>query len=190
MKNKRIFGLSFAILLVASVLLFSFGVLPLNQNVNSIESNENTFWNAYDCVYITRVDGSIEDLGCKHNLVTTVGLNHIRNELFNSMNSSDVTYIGLCNATAGCTGADAGDTTLDNEFASAGLERGAGTVGIGGTGNASVWYTFTASETVSTNQTGLFNASSSGTLIAENTFTLANLESGDQLTINKTVSFA
>ena len=79
---------------------------------------------------------------------------------------------------------------LINLFSSreSGLDRTQGTYGDNGVGNWSIWTTFTATaDDLLTNKTGIFNASAVGTLFAENTFTLATLQSSDQITINWTI---
>jgi hypothetical protein len=81
----------------------------------------------------------------------------------------------------------AGDTTLQTETAASGLSRAQGTVSLVTTtttnDTAQVTKTFTVSGTVAVTESGLLNASSSGTLAARQTFTVINVVSGDSLAI-------
>lgn len=178
--NKRNY-LFFAIpLLLAFV--FAFSVVnfntPIEDNPLSIKYNSNV------CVYKNN-----ELLGeCYSNLVTTAGLNAIKDGLGQGSLPAAYDYVALCNATAGCTDPAAGDTALDNEYAAGGLSRAQGTYSSNGNGNWTISKTFTATaDSLVTNMTGLFNASSSGTMLAENNFTSVTLQTNDQLTINWTI---
>lgn len=185
MENKKIlFGLvPLLVLSILGVFAFSF------MSPSSTSSNNEVQYGSNVCTHVTRVDGTVEQLGCSHNLVVDAGLNAIRDQLGGQADFGAFDYIALCNATAGCTGTDASDTTLDNEFTSAGLTRAQGTYGQLGTGNWSIYKTFTATvNALETNQTGIFNQSTGGTLLAENTFTLVTLQNNDQLTVNWTIT--
>lgn len=136
--------------------------------------------------------GISELVGVSHNLLTTAGQNDIKTILGEGTSRGAYDYIGLCNASIACTAPDAGDTTLDNEFAdstSKGLNRSQGTYASISDGYYSIYNTFTADVNgMVTNTTGLFNQSTDGTLLAENSFTLVTLQSADQLTINWTIN--
>lgn len=160
------------------------------QSQESLMSSESSInYNAEVCNYITRADGTIEDLGCSSNTLTNAGANLIKDYVGTGSGGGAVDYIGLCDASIGCTASSTASTTLTNEFTTSGLARSQGTYASNGVGNWSVWKTFTATaDNLLVNKTGIFNASSSGTLFAENTFTLATLQTSDQLTINWTIS--
>ena len=159
-------------------------VLSLGSQVGGPVSSEATInYNSNVCVY---KNGELID--CSHNLLTNAGKELIETILGDTGSGGPVQYIALCNSTAGCTAPDASDTTLDNEFTGCGLSRAQGTYGDLGTGNWSIWYTFTSTcDNVETNMTGLFNQDSGGTLFAENQFTGVTLQTNDQLTINWTI---
>jgi hypothetical protein len=176
------------------------GAFAFSNYVKSTEQNVAKFIYKSDVCISTTGDfegrktspfqGEFEIVECGNNpnLVTNAGLNAIRDTIGQGTNFSAFESIGLCNATAGCGSPAAGDTTLENEFTSCGLSRAAGTYGTLGTGNWSIFNTFTATcDNRITNKTGIFNHTSSGTLFAENTFTLVTLQTNDQLTVNWTI---
>lgn len=151
-------------------------------------TDENVKYKGNVCVTHTLADGTVAMKECDHNILTDAGAEAIVNFIANGGGAS-FTNIGLCNATAGCNSASATSTTLDNEYSSSGLARSAGTTANpAGTGNLSIYNTFTASaDGLTTNKTGLFNATTGDTLLAENIFSLVTLNTNDQLTINWTI---
>jgi len=81
------------------------------------------------------------------------------------------------------------DTTLANEVSGNGLARAFGTYGSTGTGAWRIEKDFSVTGTQNNiNSTGLFNASSSGTMLAEDTISNTNVVNGDTLNITWTVS--
>jgi hypothetical protein len=81
------------------------------------------------------------------------------------------------------------DTTLANEMSGNGLTRSFGTYASTGTGAWRLEKDFAVTGTQNNiNSTGLFNASSTGTLLAEDIFSNTNVVSGDTLNITWTVS--
>jgi hypothetical protein len=123
-----------------------------------------------------------------HNLITNSGKDFISAQIGStSTGSNGANYIAL---SSDSTAPAATDTTLTGEISGSGLDRAIGSYShTAGTNTFTVQKAFTASGTVSSVQkTGLFTASSSGTMMAENTFTSVNLLSGDQLTITWTIT--
>ena len=171
-------------LISLSVVLVLLGVLFITSFPNSDNPIQNSIsYNSQVC--ISKNNNLIE---CSSNVLTTAGANVIRDTLGEGTSFGAFDYVGLCNATAGCVAAAAGSTTLENEYALGGLERSQGSYVSNGNGNWSVGETFTATaDNLLTNKTGIFNQSSGGTLLAENTFTLVTLQTNDQLTINWTI---
>jgi hypothetical protein len=123
-----------------------------------------------------------------HNLITNAGKDFISAQIGStSPGANGANYIALSDD----SGAPAAtDTTLTGELAGNGLDRAQGTYShTAGTNTFTVQKVFTASGTVSAIQkTGLFSASSGGTMMAENTFSSVNLISGDQLTVTWTIT--
>lgn len=195
--DKRFFYAIPFIILLGVILVVSFVPSSPNAQVDNSNVKNSIDREGYFCItttgdFIGREtsphEGINEIVGCTHNLLTTAGQNGIE-DMLRLGTGSAYDYIALCNSTAACTPPAAGDTTLDNELAAGGFTRAQGTTGDNGNGNWSVWKTFTstAAYTITTNMTGLFNASSGGTLMAENSFTEVSLENSDQLTINTTI---
>lgn len=87
----------------------------------------------------------------------------------------------------GTTAFAASDTTLVTETAASGLTRAQGTVSLVTTSTANdtaqVTKTFSVTGTVAVTESGVFNASTSGTLLARQTFSAINVVNGDSLAI-------
>jgi hypothetical protein len=96
-------------------------------------------------------------------------------------------YIALTQDTGAVS---ASDTTLASEITTNGLARVVATYAhTSGTTSYTMSNTFTASGSFSAVQkAGLFNASSSGTMVFEGTFASAALNSGDSLAVTWTVN--
>jgi hypothetical protein len=123
-----------------------------------------------------------------HNLITNAGLDFISSQIGStSTGANGANYIAL---SSDSTAPAATDTTLTGEISGSSLDRAQGTYShTAGTNTFTVQKVFTASGTVSAIQkTGLFTASSAGTMMAENTFSSVNLISGDQLTVTWTIT--
>lgn len=122
------------------------------------------------------------------NLVVNAGLDAVERYL-GQQGYAAFNYIALSNNTTHTPAA--GDTSLVNEIATAGLGRATGTYYNNAVGNWSIVKTFTASSAINdVCLSGLFNQSASGTLLAENTFTQVDLQTNDQVTVNWTISVA
>jgi hypothetical protein len=143
----------------------------------------------YVTVEVTRKDGTKEII-CKDkpNLMTTVGEDFMHSQVYaNSGITTGANYIGLStNATA----PDIGDTTLTGEIVAGGLERAQGTVThVAGTNTTTIVKAFTASTTFTgVQKVALFNQSSGGIMVHENTITSVNLETSDIVTITWTIT--
>jgi hypothetical protein len=121
-----------------------------------------------------------------HNLRTNAGINWQYNQMVGST-AAVCNYIALSNASIT---PNATDTSLSSEITTNGLARAAGTPTH--TSNATSYTlanTFTATGTQAAQAAAIFNASSSGTMCFENTFTQASLVSGDTLAVTWTVAF-
>lgn len=133
-------------------------------------------------VLLTPPDGKL-------NLLTNAGRDFACAQAYGTPGAA-AQYIALSTNTGG---ASTSHTSLADEIATGGLERAIGAYAhTGGTATCTISKTFTASATHTAVQLGgLFNASSSGTLVHENTFTAATLLSGDTLavTVAITVSY-
>jgi hypothetical protein len=92
------------------------------------------------------------------------------------------------------TAVAAGQTALQSETVTNGLERAAGTVSRTTTtvtnDTLQITKTFTASGTVAVEEAGIFNASSSGTMLSRALTTTKTIVIGEQLTVTYTLAFA
>lgn len=143
----------------------------------------------YVIVSAKHADGSEFYHNEEHNLITTAGKDFIAAQIGSaSAATSGANYIALTNTAI--TPA-AGDTTLSGEITTNGLGRALGTYAhTAGQNTFTVSKTFTATATQSAQAAGLFTASSSGTMMAENTFTAVTLNNGDSLTITWTITLS
>lgn len=83
-----------------------------------------------------------------------------------------------------------GDTSLSGEITTNGLARAQGAYShTAGASSYSVSHTWTATGAQTADAAGMFNASSSGTMCFENTFSSVSLQSGDTLTLTWTVTY-
>ena len=187
-KQTLLFGVIFSVLLLSTLAVFSFRA----PTASSTDSSAIFQYHSSVCTWIQRANGTIQDNGCSHNLLTDLGKNAIRDQLKNNVAPHAVgwSYIGLCNASFGgnCNATNAGDGSLYNEYPSSnGLNRTTyeATYLVLGTGNWSYSRTFVAAaDGMVTNKTGIFNASSGDRMLAVNTFTTSTLQTNDQITVN------
>jgi hypothetical protein len=121
-----------------------------------------------------------------HNLRTNAGATWQEGQMAGTP-AAVCTYIALTNT---AITPNATDTALSGEITSNGLARTLGTASYtAGATSYTVKNTFTATASQAAQATGLFNASSSGTMCFENTFTQVTLNANDTLTVTWTISF-
>lgn len=123
-----------------------------------------------------------------HNLRTTTGGDWQSSVMGNTAAPpATCNYIALSND-AGAPAA--GDTTVASEIAANGLSRAQGTYAhTNGTASYTIQKVFTATGTQASQKAGLLNASSSGTLCFENTYTQVTVNNGDTLTVTWTINY-
>jgi hypothetical protein len=156
-------------------------------------------------------DGSVIYHHEDHNLITTAGLDFIREQIGQTSGSGQIdtngaNFIGLTTNSKAphisdtCLSTTDGGTT-SAEITTGGLGRSQGTYAEVSTNQFTITKTFTASAThTSVQRAGLFTAAvggadtcaggDDGTMMAENTFTSVSLASGDQLTITWTITLS
>lgn len=142
----------------------------------------------YVVVTVTR-DGNEIYRHEAHNLITDAGKDFISAQIGStSAAANGANYIAL---TTTSLNPAAGDTTLAGEITGS-LARAQGTYAhTNGQNTFTVSKTFTASQAFTNVQgAGLFTASSSGTMMAENTFNSVSLANNDQLTITWTITLS
>jgi hypothetical protein len=131
-------------------------------------------------------DGTIFYDQTVHNLRTNAGVNWQFNQMAGAT-AGVCTYIALSNDSGAPSATDA---ALAAEVTTNGLARANTTPAhSGNTSSYTLTYTFTATGTQSAQKAGLFNASSSGTLCFENTFSAVAMNSGDTLQVVWTLNF-
>jgi hypothetical protein len=140
----------------------------------------------YVHVVARHADGTVFLDEWGHNLRVNAGINWQYGQMAGGT-AAVCTYIALTNSaiTPAAT-----DTTLASEITSNGLARANGTPAH--TSNATSYtlaYTFTATGTQAAQAAAVFNATSSGTMCFENTFTQASLVANDTLTVTWTINF-
>jgi hypothetical protein len=128
-----------------------------------------------------------------HNLRTTGGADW-QAAVMGGSSPAVAAYIALTNDSAAAAAGDcaAGSTacTLASEITTNGLARHVATYShTNGTNTWALTYTWTATGTQSVQKAGMFNASSSGTMIFETNFTQVNLVSTDTFAATWTVTY-
>lgn len=122
----------------------------------------------------------------RHNLVTDAGFAFIASQISGTAGTANCNYIAVSSSLASPV---AGDTTLTGEIATNGLSRATGTFNYtAGTKTYTLAKTFTASGTQASQGTGVFTASSAGTLCFEATYTAVTVNNTDTLTVTWTVA--
>lgn len=126
-----------------------------------------------------------------HNLLTEDGRDFLHQQGYftTGLGANGGNYIALTvNTTAPATS----DSSLTGEITNGGLGRTQGTLAhVAGNTTSTITKTFTASAThTAVQKSGLFTASTSGTMVHEATFTAVNLESNDQLQVQWTITLA
>lgn len=128
--------------------------------------------------------GSWKEKKLVRNGVPTVGKALIAGRLNGSGTPAAADYIAVG---TGTTAFAAGDTALQTETSGSGLTRAQATVSLVTTtttnDTAQMTKTFSVTGTVSVTESGVFNASSSGTLLCRQTFTAIPTVNGDSLAI-------
>jgi hypothetical protein len=131
-------------------------------------------------------DGSVFYDHWFHNLRTNAGATWQEGQMAGTPGAA-CTYIALTNT---AITPNATDTTLSGEITSNGLARTLGTASYTAAATSyTVKNTFTATASQAAQATGLFTASSGGTMCFENTFTQVSLNTNDTLTVTWTISF-
>jgi len=195
-EKLKIFTLGVVVSSIVTIFVASnFLITPSATTVSSEEGASITY-HANVCKKVTRADGTVEDLGCSKNIFTNAGKNHTRDQLTGIIGSTTTLMddIAVANVSggAGCTAQTDDDTTLCGEYTTCGLGRTsvantfvrANASALPVAGNWTVGGEFTSTcATQPVNGTGLFNATSGGTLFALNTFTTATLETNDKINI-------
>lgn len=122
-----------------------------------------------------------------HNLITNAGAAGVASRINGSGAEAAFTYIAVG---TGTTAAAVTDTTLVTETAASGLSRVAATASRVTTDvtndSARLTTTFTVTGSVAVTESGVFNASSVGVLLARQVFSAVNVVNGDSLSVTWT----
>jgi hypothetical protein len=128
-------------------------------------------------------DGKLLSEETIDNTITTVGIREVAG-LINEVTSGGFKWIGLGSSS---TSAVAANTDLAAVITAAGLARAAATCTrtITTTANdtAQLVHTFTATATQAVREAAIFDASTSGIMLARQTFAAKNMESSDTLVV-------
>ena len=140
---------------------------------------------------LTDACGNIIDRRDGHNIVTSAGKAAIAGLVGNTGSVNAFTYLAVG---TGTTAAAIGDTTLQSETTTNGLGRGAATVTRTTTTVTNDTLTLTkvwnATGAVAVTEIGAFNASSNGTLLGHQIFSVINTSNGMQLTLTYNFQFS
>lgn len=144
---------------------------------NDIEIMDNVLVQLFD------ENGKLKEERSIHNLVTTVGKNHIADALSSSPGDAAMSHMAIgTNSTA----AAAGDTTLGTE-----LDRNALTSRTDSGAVITYVGTWAAGDgTGAITESGIFNAASVGVLLAHAVFSVINKGALDTLVVTHTLTFS
>jgi hypothetical protein len=171
----------------AAMAVLLLGVIAPGTALLGTTTTDSVGPHGYVVVSVTR-DGQEIYHSEDHNLITSAGKDFIAAQVGGAGGTATAQYIALTNTAI--TPA-AGDTSLSGEISTNGLGRALGTYAhTAGTNTFTISKTFTATGSQSAQAAGLFTASSSGTMMAENTFTSVSLAANDQLTITWTITLS
>lgn len=130
--------------------------------------------------------GAVKETREIKNLVVNTGLGHITSRLLGT-SSNVMSHMALG---SGTTAAAAGDTALESQL---GSRKALTSSTQSGSNNESIVYvaTFSAGEaTGAVTEAGIFNASTSGTMLCRTVFSVVNKAAGDTLQITWTLTFS
>jgi len=130
--------------------------------------------------------GAVKETREIKNLVVNTGLGHITSRLLGT-SSNVMSHMALG---SGTTAAAAGDTALESQL---GSRKALTSSTQSGSNNESVVYvaTFSAGEsTGAVTEAGIFNASTSGTMLCRTVFSVVNKAAGDTLQVTWTLTFS
>jgi hypothetical protein len=137
-------------------------------------------------IVLTGPDGAVKDQREIKNLIVNAGLAYITTRMLGT-GLGVMSHMGLG---AGTTAAAAGDTNLGSLL---GSRKALGGSTQSGSNNESIIYTTTfdpGEATGAVTEAGIFNASTSGTMLCRTVFPVVNKQSGDTLQITWTVTLS
>lgn len=137
-------------------------------------------------IILTGPDGAVKDQREVKNLIVNAGLGYITTRMLGT-GLGVMSHMGLG---AGTTAAAAGDTNLGSLL---GSRKALGSATQSGANNESIVYvtTFDPGEaTGAVTEAGIFNASTSGTMLCRTVFPVVNKQAGDTLQITWTVTLS
>jgi len=185
MENKQTVltcGLLVLFCVLGVVAVTTSGIMP------SVEtSSGGVLYEASVCPTVLRANGDVEVLECNHNVVYNTGLELIEGVIGGAVAKDASDVIALCNATLGCGTPVIAASETFSEITTCGLAKATGTYGSLGTGNWSIYNTFTSTcDNVVINTSRLMN--DIPTNFAGNVFSSSvTLQNADQLTVNWTI---
>ncbi len=140
-------------------------------------------------IKIVGTDGKVRDSFTVNNLVTSAGKAQLA-LLAGDSSATPFTYLAVGTSSSAVA---VGNTTLGAEITDTGLARNAGTVTRTTTSvtndTLSIAYTWTASGTKAIEEIGIFNASSSGTMLSRALTGTKTVTNTEQLIATYTVQF-
>ena len=128
--------------------------------------------------------GMVIDERNYHNIVVNAGKAQVAGLMLTDVGGTAFDYIAIG---TGTTAAAATDTTLETEISTGGGARAAGTgtrvttTVTNDTAQLQVTYSFTS--TFAVTESGVFNAASTGTMLARRVFSAINVANGDSLQV-------
>lgn len=183
--NKKLLLVPAVLGILALATLFSFSATSNTWSEYKLDSgdgdlSEGLTWHGTVYKTVTGPDGEIKDYEVNDNLLTDAGADALKVLIGTGVGGNAWDYIAVGSGDAPTTSS----TTLDGESSGNGEDRSQGSYTSLGTGHWKIEKVFSITGTVTDlNNTGLFNASSSGNMIAGDNFTDTSVANGDSLNI-------
>lgn len=185
MNKKQIVKYFIPVAIIVAALIGLSGLNIVTTTTSTAAASGIAYHSAV-CKLVTRADGSVEDLGCSHNLFANQGKNITRDLLGSYSSLAAVNVIGLGNG----SGAVGSATNLQGLISDSNcqLQAQAGTFAVTDTsvGNWTIQKQFTnLCTSVVVNSTAMYNNTAAGVnnYFAANNFTSTTLTTNDQITI-------
>lgn len=171
-------------LIAFTVLMCGFLVISNSVRIYTIEKEETIYLDAlrfeFHCIWKHYRGGKLIMEYHHPATLTTLGMNWIEDQLGDSPSTDPAKWIGNSNST---DSPSAAWEVLPDEITTDGLERKAGTYANVGDGQWNITAVFSVTGTNSTQLAGLYYAASGDYLLAADQMLIANMNSGDTLTV-------
>lgn len=187
MNNKKAMILSVSILAVCAGILFALSAY--DSSISDNKNNDGLHIKGHIHAVLTDINGNVKQTIDKDNLIVSNGFKGIAKLGWNAnsgVSASTYRYIALGTSS---TAANSADTTLGVEVSAGGYSRQLTTAPTYSAGVITLTGVFTGFSCTCV-EMGVFDASTSGDMLARQTYSAINIGSSDTLTVTYTDSLS